>query len=58
MKIATYILTIISEYFLMSTIGLQDEIIIEGIRHKKIYQRFLTNLYGFVKPFKDEKDRS
>lgn len=48
----TYILTIISEYFLMSTIGLEDEFIIEGIRHKKIYQRFLKNLYDFEQPFK------
>lgn len=51
---ATYILTIISEYFLMSRLGLQDEIIVEGIRHKKIYQRFLTNLYDFEQPFINE----
>lgn len=48
----TYILTIISEYFLMSTFGLKDEIIIEGIRHKNIYQKFLTDLYDFEQPFR------
>lgn len=45
MLAATYILTIVGEYFLMDTIGIEEDIIIDGIKNKKIYQNHLEILY-------------
>lgn len=46
----TKILNLVSEYYLMKQIGLEEKIIIRGIQNKKNYQNVLKDLYSFEQP--------
>ncbi len=46
----TKILNLVSEYYLMKKIGLEERAIIEGIQNTKNYQYVLKNQYSFEQP--------
>lgn len=46
----TKILNLVSEYYLMKKIGLEEKVIIRGIQNTKNYRNVLKNLYSFEQP--------
>lgn len=46
----TKILNLVSEYYLMEKIGLEEKVIIKGIQNTKNYQNVLKNEYSFEQP--------